>query len=346
MKRKVKESICVCGQKITNISAINHKRHCSVYLEYRDKCLTKEFIQKEYIERGRSLEEICKELSVARSFIEKKVLEFGFRVRNIKQSKSTQYTKNKTIATNVDRYGDVNVLGKNSPIYEKRNNTVKQKYGVDNVFQLENVKKQITNTNLAKYGKKRLSNGQKISAIKKEKFDSGEYDLIRQIDSQTAIRTYNKLTEEEKITKMAHMRKFIDVNSFMSRPEEKVALILTKLNIEFQHTLFIGPFSYDFHIINTPIVIEVQGDYWHASPEQYEAQDLLSRPGNKLVEAKSIWTKDANKKAYIEKYGYKVFYIWEHELKDSKGIESRLISLYEEYKDKSYQKNSKQLEEV
>jgi G:T-mismatch repair DNA endonuclease (very short patch repair protein) len=344
--RKIKESVCVCGQKITSISAINHKRQCCEYLKYRDKCLTKEFIQREYVEKGRSLEEIRKEILVSRAFIEKKVLEFGFQLRNIKQSKATQHTKNKTIATNVDRYGDVNVLGKNSPIYEKRNNTVRQKYGVDNVFQLEEIKEQITNSHLEKYGKKRITNGQKISATRKEKFASGEYEYFSEVMSETAKKTYNKLTEEEKVDKMVHMRKFIDVNSFMSRPEEKVAFILTKLNIEFQHTLFIGPYSYDFRITNTPIVIEVQGDYWHASPERYEAHDLLSRPANKLIEAQEIWAKDINKKTYIEKYGYKVFYIWEHELRDLKSIESRLISLYEEHKDKKHPKNSKQLEEV
>jgi G:T-mismatch repair DNA endonuclease (very short patch repair protein) len=339
--RNIKESVCVCGQKITNISAINHKRHCPVFLKYRDKCLTKEFIQKEYIEKGRSLEEIHRELSIPRKYIESKVLEFGFQLRNIKQSKATQYTKNKTIATTIDRYSDVNVLGKNSPIYNERNKTVKQRYGVNNVFQLAAVKEQITNSHLEKYGKKRITNGQKISTTRKEKFKAGEYKYFSRAMSETAKSTYNKLSEKEKVDKMVHMRKFIDVNSFMSRPEEKVALILTELKIEFQHTLFIGPFSYDFHIKHTPVVIEVQGDYWHASPDRYEAKDLLSRPGNKLVEAQEIWVKDAAKRAYIEKYGYKVFYIWEHELKDLKSIEGRLISLYEEHKNKKHQEDYK-----
>ena len=54
--------------------------------------------------------------------------------------------------TNLRLYNDTNVLGKNSPIYEKRNQTVRDKYNCDNVFQTQEVKDKMKITMLRDYG--------------------------------------------------------------------------------------------------------------------------------------------------------------------------------------------------
>lgn len=74
--------------------------------------------------------------------------------------------------TNLERYGDINVLGKNSPIYQKKIQTVLEKYGVTNVRKAPEVKDIIKNTCLERYG---VTNGgasqQAIEKIAKTKFE-------------------------------------------------------------------------------------------------------------------------------------------------------------------------------
>ena len=65
---------------------------------------------------------------------------------------SSQNTKEKAQKTNILKYGAENPLAKGTQPYNKRNETVKETYGVDNVFQAESVKEKISKTNIEKYG--------------------------------------------------------------------------------------------------------------------------------------------------------------------------------------------------
>lgn len=60
---------------------------------------------------------------------------------------------------------------------------------------------------------------------------------------------------------------------------------------------------YDFRIVGHNILIEVNGDYWHANPQIYKPDDIVYRPFNKKREqlrwapkAKDIWKIDEFKK--------------------------------------------------
>jgi len=54
-----------------------------------------------------------------------------------------------------------------------------------------------------------------------------------------------------------------------TKPELKMKEILTSLNIPFEHQFRLGNHLFDFYILNTNILIEVDGDYWHANPKKY-----------------------------------------------------------------------------
>ena len=60
--------------------------------------------------------------------------------------------KKKAQNTNLEKYGSENPLSKGTIAYNKRNKTVKEVYGVDNVFQNNAIKEKISKTNLEKYG--------------------------------------------------------------------------------------------------------------------------------------------------------------------------------------------------
>ena len=60
--------------------------------------------------------------------------------------------KEKAQNTNREKYGSENPLSKGTISYNKRNETVKKMYGVNNVFQNDTIKAKISKTNLEKYG--------------------------------------------------------------------------------------------------------------------------------------------------------------------------------------------------
>lgn len=54
-----------------------------------------------------------------------------------------------------------------------------------------------------------------------------------------------------------------------TKPEIKMKEILISLNILFEHQFVLDNCSFDFHILNTSILIEVDGDYYHGNPEKF-----------------------------------------------------------------------------
>lgn len=108
-------------------------------------------------------------------------------------------------------------------------------------------------------------------------------------------------------------------NNWVSKPEKRIRHCLTELDINFKANKHL--WHYNFDMVFNKIIIEVQGDMWHANPLTYKENDLIM--GRMLV--KSIWDKDAKKKKKAEEKGYKVIYIWEHEI--SKKPDSELIEM-------------------
>ena len=63
------------------------------------------------------------------------------------------------------------------------------------------------------------------------------------------------------------------------------------------------------------LIIEINGDFWHANPTIYDADDKLPHLGGVKL-AKDIWERDHKRKKLLEQLGYKVVIIWESDWKD------------------------------
>ncbi len=104
----------------------------------------------------------------------------------------------------------------------------------------------------------------------------------------------------------------------ISKPERDIANELNSIGIEFKSQFHINglPYTYDFHILNTNIIIEFQGDYWHANPIKYKSGQFIKiqRVGKKLVD--DIWARDLLKKESANKFGYNVIQIWQNDYKN------------------------------
>lgn len=69
-------------------------------------------------------------------------------------------------------------------------------------------------------------------------------------------------------------------------------------------------YKYDFTDTKNKIIIEYNGDYWHPTCEN----DTNWK--NNRLDCNETWMYDNNKRKCAESYGFKVIYIWEHEVNE------------------------------
>ena len=94
--------------------------------------------------------------------------------------------------------------------------------------------------------------------------------------------------------------------------ERAVEEELIRRGISFKYNKILKDIGQFDFIINANILLEVQGDYWHANPEIYGDGPNL-RPLNERQLYKVERDREKYRKA--KELDYKVFYIWETEIK-------------------------------
>jgi len=255
-----------------------------------DKILSYDFLFNEYINCGKSGKQISYENKVSLKAVFNRLKKYGINIRNISASKKMPLAKEKQEKTLLEKYGV-----KNSFQCEATAKTLKEKYGVENIFQVEEIKNKSKKTMIEKYGVEKFSGWWGKTEKQKEK-------IVKKIFKNGFYRSSYELDLEN---------------------------ILNKLNIEFKAQLFIGKNSYDFSIKKKKILIEVNGDFWHANPKLYKIGDILPYPGGSL-KAEYIWERDVRKKEYAERRGYKIFYIWENDIKNGLNLEEFILEILNE----------------
>ena len=86
--------------------------------------------------------------------------------------------------------------------------------------------------------------------------------------------------------------------------------------LDFKSEENVGPYVVDEICFGSKIIIEINGDYWHANPKKYKYDEIISYPKG-LKSAASIWSRDKKRIDYIQKESFKVFIIWESDMKDN-----------------------------
>lgn len=177
-----------------------------------------------------------------------------------------------------------------------------EKYGVDNVSQLKEIKEKKKKTFLKHYGVDNI--------WKSEEFK----DFSRQL--------WNNYTTEEKNQRLIGLiknRKYGRISNL----ENYVLNILREIGIDYETQFKFTKYyhQYDAKLSNTKILLEINGDFWHANPNIYSESDILNFSQTNHPKAKDIWEKDKKNIEYAEKKGYKVIVIWESEIKKKNEIE-------------------------
>lgn len=204
---------------------------------------------------------------------------FGIKTHSIEESANNPLVRSKYENTCSKKYGKINSLSKGTTSYKKRNRTIKKRYGVKNVFQLESVKNKSKKTLIKKYG----------------------------VTSPIYLPTYERNHgRKSKIQKKIEAILSLNKIEFKSEVTNKFGKFNKKLN------RFYSPIV-DILLESKKIVIEINGDYWHGNPRIYKPNDKIKKWGG-TVNASEIWKSDRIRNNQIRNFGYKVVILWEWDI--------------------------------
>ena len=96
----------------------------------------------------------------------------------------------------------------------------------------------------------------------------------------------------------------------MTEPERVFSEMMKELGVEVEAQKVINNKIYDFYIPSKNMMVEVDGDYWHANPLIYEGKEL-----NK-IQARNV-KNDKFKDILAKGNGFKLERVWEYDLKNN-----------------------------
>ena len=266
-------------EKYCKASAGGNNRARGAFLR---KILTKEvlsdFVVTQKLPSNYIKQQLEKKISIGVAAIIKICKEHNIPTSGIKEQNSRKDIQARRQSTFLNRYGSEFPLSKESPFFKIRNDTVKSKYGVKNVFQLESVKEKSMNSLLAKYG---VSNSCFIEGINRNNGSfSFQHKMVEDFLNEIEIKFQSEYGREG-----TPFRKF---NQFLNREYSPIV---------------------DIHIFDKKLIIEIYGDYWHANPSKYKDDEWIETwKGN--LQAKDIREFDRVRKEQLESFGYSVLEIW------------------------------------
>ena len=174
---------------------------------------------------------------------------------------------------------------------------------------------------IQKNGKLVDRDGDQYINVKKSNIINGQRwsDDIRNAHSEIMYGDSNwmrnkKHTDETKfkisLAKIEQYKKGeVNINEYcISKGEKEIISFLKESGIKYipQYTIEGYTFKYDIYLPFYNLIIEYNGDYWHANPEIYDKDKII-----KSKSAIDIWNKDSLKKEIAIKNGYKFYTIWE-----------------------------------
>lgn len=273
-----------------------HLARCGDWKEWRDNTLTESFLREQYCEKGKSTPQIAEELDMnGHSAIIGKLKEFNIRIRDVSEANKMEKARERYKKSCLEKFGAPHNLHSDSPHRDKMVERLKEKYGVENVFQLESVIEKSKQTKKEKYGARNL----------------WELEWYR-----------NKIIPEDRYSNI-HKKVYQFIKNQLGVNVEN----------EFPINIIDGSddlFLYDIHIKDTNKLIEVHGDYWHCNPKFYSKNDVFHFPKYKIT-AEGQWEKDNFKNERARELGYELLVVWEDEIKNEWPIVKRKIKKYLNY---------------
>lgn len=221
---------------------------------------------------------------------------------------------------------------------EKYSSTIIERYGVDNVSKSEDIKKKKLNTMVETTGHNDYSSffksvkEQRESALRthladveqlrqryetmkvtlKERYgvsNAGQIGFVRKLNAEKQKLFFQFMSDDDKrLFTLPARSTFIRGHNWCSQIEQRIHLALEKAEIPFKKHVFINGYNFDI-LIGKNLLIEINGDFWHANPRIYIESDIVI--GDKR--ASDIWAKDLRKRMSISSE-YNLLVYWEMDI--------------------------------
>ena len=266
----------------------------------------KKFIETEYIINQKSLPDLQKKYNLNSDHVTKLLKYYNLHRRSISEATKTKTFKQKLKNTLAEKYGQgIENISQVDIVKQKKQNKCLTTLGVDNFFKQKNIKEIIENG---------FQNNYECSLSEHRRKKNKEIWASLTVEEKTSW-LEKSINSDFARTKIVGYR--------TSKGETIISEILSELQITHTRQLLLKyeeankkrRFFYDIFIPKLNLIIEFNGDYWHANPDLYKASDLIHyRFGN--ITAEDIWNKDLKKKKLAELAGYSIITVWEKEIKN------------------------------
>lgn len=267
----------------------------------------------ELIKQYQNEEICCNDLITNKTDIVKLLMLLGIKRTN-KQEKLTKRYIEKYKSTLIERYGVDNV-SKLDAIKQKKVESLAISSGhtdYSSFFKSVKAERHIGQEKFIADKQRIRDRTEKMKATLYERHgvkNPGQLEHVRKINSDNRKAYFMFLSADEKRQFTLKARSvFITGELWCSQIERRIQSLLEKARLPFRTHVFINGYNFDI-LVGDNLLIEVQGDFWHANPRIYIASDIML--GNKT--ASDIWDKDLRKKASIQsKYNLLVY--WEMDI--------------------------------
>jgi G:T-mismatch repair DNA endonuclease (very short patch repair protein) len=188
-------------------------------------------------------------------------------------------------------------------VKDRKKHTLLQIYGVDHPSKSEKIKRQKVEKSIAKYGTVNVFQAEEIKKKSKQSMFE-RYGVYHTIDLPHFTQNNGRRSKlQQKVEKI--------LGDYNIPFETEIGKIFRKFDIE--RNEFYSPIV-DILVENLKLVIEVNGDLWHANPLIYKETDIIQRFRGEM-DAKTIWHLDKKRSLQIESFGYTVLVVWESDIK-------------------------------
>lgn len=318
-----------------------------------------EDICKQYIEEEKCVWDIANFYNKDAHFIKRLLMFKKVSLRTESESKKTKVYKEKYTTTIRAKYGVDNISQADS-IKKKKEETFFKNYGYKNNFCNESIRqkahdnidhqecyKSLQCTLREKYGVNHII---EIPHI----YDNVDQEKRQEARRKTCLERYgveynsqnelikNKIqeTRNKTINSLDYFKnpvKYWKGKFFSSKLEVEVQEILNKKRVTYLNNIWISGVNVDLYIPSKNLIIEINGDYWHANPLKYKKEDIIYTTENKRnITAEEIWKKDKKQEEKLLKSGYNLLVVWEKDIKENKkDLEKYITNLITNYEDQN-----------
>jgi hypothetical protein len=134
------------------------------------------------------------------------------------------------------------------------------------------------------------------------------------ISKHAAIRGLKGLKKTQKPQTEKIIKKFLKKNNISYSSQFKISLLEGE---KLYRTLW---YVYDFFVKDFNLIIECQGNYWHANPTFFSKDSLIKYPSQrKEISVQEIWELDKHKKGVAVARGFEYIAFWEDDIKNGKA---------------------------